>query len=142
MVRNARSVPPSCIDISMEGILVTPTGSETSSMQKARKSLSSPRRNTRRSPGKSISWRNKLLIKGKSTSSTRSSTRRSPRKILVSFSMTLRRATPPQAVRTTVHLMKGRKTPSPTTQSRGKVTRVATALPTLMRKPETMVAEN
>ena len=34
-----------------------------------------------------------------------------------------------------IPLMKGRKTPSPTTQSRGKATRVATALPTLRGKP-------
>ena len=40
-VRNARSVPPSFIDLFMERILVTPQGSATSSRQKARKSLSS-----------------------------------------------------------------------------------------------------
>ena len=36
----------------------------------------------------------------------------------------------------------GRKTPSPTTHSQGKVTTVATALLTLRRKPETTAAEN
>ena len=41
-----------------------------------------------------------------------------------------------------IHLLKGRKTPSPTTQSRRRVTRVATTLPTLRRKPETTAAEN
>ena len=55
--------------------------------------------------------------------------------------MTLQRVTPPQEVRTTITLTKGRKTPSSTTQSQGKVTRVATALPTPRRKPETMFAE-
>ena len=48
--------------------------------------------------------------------------------------MTLRRATPPQAVRL-------RKPPLSRTQSRATVTKSATALPTLRRKPATMVAE-
>ena len=52
------------------------------------------------------------------------------------------KATPPQAVKRKIPLMKGRKTPSPATQSRGEVTRVATTLPTLRRKPETTAADN
>ena len=52
MVRNARSSIPSCIALFMVKTPVTPPGSATSSRRKARKSLSSPRRITRGSPGK------------------------------------------------------------------------------------------
>ena len=85
MVRNSRTVLPSCIALFMGRIPVSPPRIATSSSQKSRKSLSSPRRTTRRIRGKSISWRNKPLIKGKSNSSTRSSTRRFSRKRLLSF---------------------------------------------------------
>ena len=55
--------------------------------------------------------------------------------------MTLRRSTPPQAVRVTIPLMKVRETPLPTTQSWVTVAKAETALPTPRRKPETIVAE-
>ena len=55
--------------------------------------------------------------------------------------MNLWRATPPQALKITIPLIKVRKPPSYTTQSRVTVTKAATALPTPRRKSETMVAE-
>ena len=55
IVRNARSVPLSCINLSMERILVTPQGSATFSSLKARKIQSSLKRTSKKNLGKSIS---------------------------------------------------------------------------------------
>ena len=55
--------------------------------------------------------------------------------------MTLRIATPHQAVRLTIFVMKTRKPPSPTTQSRVTIIKSATALTTARQKIETTVPE-
>ena len=52
MVRNSRSSIPNCIALFVVKIPVTPPGCATSSRQKARKSLSAPRRIKIGSPGK------------------------------------------------------------------------------------------
>ena len=55
--------------------------------------------------------------------------------------MTLRIANPPQAVRLTIIVMKKRKPPSPTTQSRGTMTKAEPALSTARKTIEKTVAE-
>ena len=55
--------------------------------------------------------------------------------------MTLHIATPPQAVRLTVIMMKNRKPPSPTTQSQVTMTKTATGLSTAGKNFETTVSE-
>ena len=65
MVRNARSVPPSSIALSMERILVTPQGSATFSSLKARKSQSSLKRTSRKTQGSQSPREESLSAEGK-----------------------------------------------------------------------------